>query len=164
MTYNLEMIHRIISTIACLFSCLKVITHLLICGWNKENTLNCMTTTRTILESSLILLKFSLWDGCFVRQPHLSFASLSLLHISKNSIRYCMRPLMWQCTYPNVAVITGLFRRQNSQNGPWTIELGSISLLNYQKGQFSPWTIQITSFSSLCWVGTSRRTASSATC
>ena len=65
-----------------------------------------MTTTCIIVGSSLILLNFSLWGGCFAKQPPLSLTSLSLLHITKNLTWHCMRRAMKPLTCSNVLALS----------------------------------------------------------
>ena len=66
------------------------------------------TTTHTMVESSLILLNFSLWGSCFARQPLLSLTLLSLHHITKNPMWHCMRRPMRRITCSNVPALRKL--------------------------------------------------------
>ena len=63
------------------------------------------TTTRTMVGSSLVLLNFSLWGGCFAKQPPLSLTSLSLFHITKNPMWHCMRRFMRPLMCSNVPAL-----------------------------------------------------------
>jgi len=54
---------------------------------------------------TIILLNFSVWDGCFAKQLPLSLTTLSLLHITKNFMWHCMRQPMRPLTCSNVPAL-----------------------------------------------------------